>query len=233
MGPQKMGDDSTKSKILEAAGPIFAARGFRGATVREICDEAGVNVASINYHFGDKSRLYLETVRFARNFRAEQFPFPSLDRQIEPRRRLEGFITTLLRRLVSQDTTSWHVRLLTREMMHPTEACREVVEQYFNPMFERLLEIVDLIVGRRLPEYRRQQIGFSVIGQCLFYRFAGGLAESFFDAEQHRDQFNTDALAKHITSFCFAALQNIKTTDDTDEGSQALCDVPPSTSETH
>ena len=55
-----MTDESTRNRILEAAGPVFATKGFRGSTVREICDAAKVNVASINYHFGDKSHLYVE-----------------------------------------------------------------------------------------------------------------------------------------------------------------------------
>ena len=55
----------TRSRILNAAGPVFADKGFRDATVRDICQAASVNLASVNYHFGDKQRLYIESVKEA------------------------------------------------------------------------------------------------------------------------------------------------------------------------
>ena len=46
--------DPTREKLLDVAGRIFADRGYRAATIREICLAAGANVAAVNYHFGDK-----------------------------------------------------------------------------------------------------------------------------------------------------------------------------------
>ncbi|MAM92137.1 MAG: hypothetical protein CMI15_11790 [Opitutaceae bacterium] len=57
------GMNETKRKIIEAAEVEFAESGYGGASVREITNRADVNVAAINYHFGNKESLYQEMVR--------------------------------------------------------------------------------------------------------------------------------------------------------------------------
>ncbi|MDC1175029.1 TetR/AcrR family transcriptional regulator [Bacteriovoracaceae bacterium] len=48
----------TKEIILECANKLFAQKGFDGTSIRDICNEADVNVSSINYHFKNKESLY-------------------------------------------------------------------------------------------------------------------------------------------------------------------------------
>jgi AcrR family transcriptional regulator len=63
-----------KTKILESAGEIFADRGFRETTVREICRLAGLNLAAVNDHFGNKERLYLAVIRHNKETAVQKFP---------------------------------------------------------------------------------------------------------------------------------------------------------------
>ncbi len=57
----------TEAKIKEAAKKIFLKNGYEGAKIRQIAEEAGVNVALVNYYFRSKEQLfnsiYLETFR--------------------------------------------------------------------------------------------------------------------------------------------------------------------------
>lgn len=48
----------TRIALVEAAEAVFARRGFEAASIREITILAGTALASVNYHFGDKGRLY-------------------------------------------------------------------------------------------------------------------------------------------------------------------------------
>lgn len=47
-----------KNKILLAAKKLFAEKGYEGTGVRQICDEAGVNISLVSYHFGGKKNLF-------------------------------------------------------------------------------------------------------------------------------------------------------------------------------
>jgi len=47
-----------RSKLIQAALDLFGRRGLDGVSIRQISDRAGMNVASISYHFGSKDNLY-------------------------------------------------------------------------------------------------------------------------------------------------------------------------------
>ena len=50
-------DDTTETKILDAAHAVFLRVGTAGARMQEIADEAGVNKALLHYYFRSKERL--------------------------------------------------------------------------------------------------------------------------------------------------------------------------------
>ena len=54
---------ATKAAVFTAAERLFALHGFQNVSVRDITAEAGVNLASINYHFGSKDALLFEIFR--------------------------------------------------------------------------------------------------------------------------------------------------------------------------
>lgn len=53
---------ATKDRVLDAAEKVFAARGFDGATIRDIAAEAGEPVGTIHHHGGGKNALFQQTV---------------------------------------------------------------------------------------------------------------------------------------------------------------------------
>ncbi len=55
---KKVKDENSKVRILEAATTLFAKKGFDGASIREICKAANVNLCMISYYWGGKRELY-------------------------------------------------------------------------------------------------------------------------------------------------------------------------------
>jgi AcrR family transcriptional regulator len=198
--------DDTRDRILSAAGPVFAEKGFQAATVRDICHEAGVNVASVNYYFGDKERLYIETVKRARKIRGEQVPMPNWPPGTPTEEKLRQFIFTMLKRMLGAHSAPWQPRLMMREILNPTAACKELVQEYFRPEFDLLLGILDEVLPPETPLHKRQQIGFSIVGQCVFYRVAGEVVALLLTDEERMEHYSVEELAEHISQMCLASL---------------------------
>ncbi len=53
----------SKDRIINVSRILFAEKGFEGATIRDIATAADVNVASVNYYFSSKERLFEEVLR--------------------------------------------------------------------------------------------------------------------------------------------------------------------------
>jgi TetR/AcrR family transcriptional regulator, regulator of cefoperazone and chloramphenicol sensitivity len=192
----------TESRLLEAAGQIFAERGFAAATVREICERAEANVAAVNYHFGDKLGLYRAVFRHAAacGLRAEDPAEVSGPGEL----RLRTWVTTFLADLVAKDEAGWPGKLMARELADPSEILAEYIEQGARPKFTRLLEILALIAPG-LSSEQSQRIGASIIGQIIFYHHAKPFIDRLAPDLALRPA-TADAIAAHITGFSLAGL---------------------------
>ena len=54
---------TTEQKIINAANKIFSLKGFAATKTREIAEEAGINLALLNYYFGSKENLFKIVVK--------------------------------------------------------------------------------------------------------------------------------------------------------------------------
>jgi AcrR family transcriptional regulator len=199
-----MSHDTTQERLLEAAGQVFADRGFEGATVREICQRAEVNIAAINYYFRDKERLYIEAVKSACMRQAAQLPMPQWPPGTPALVKLRDFIHTFAHRILHEDDAEWCRQLFLREMSHPTDACGELVRDHIRPTGMVLSGILQELLPD-VPEGKRRLIAFSIIGQCLFYRLAKPIVALMVDPDEYRT-YTAERLAEHILQFTQAAL---------------------------
>ncbi len=200
--------DATRRRLLEAAGAIFAEKGYKDANVREICSRAGANLAAVNYHFGGKEQLYVETVRQAYQALAEQTPMPDWPIGTPPEKRLHGFIRTFLARLLSNPQRNCPMQLIMREVSEPTTACQAFVEGYVRPTSALLLSILEELLPAEIGSRERNLISGSIIGQCLHYHHARMILPLLL-GERESASLDVDRLAEHITSFSLSAIKQM------------------------
>lgn len=198
--------DDTREKLLNAAGEVFAREGFDSATVRSICQQAGANLAAINYHFGDKQRLYIEAVKTA-HCRHEGPPDLTWTDGTGPEEKLADFIRHMMQMMLADDRPSWHLELIMREMARPTEACVELVRSFIGPMFELLLTILGELLPPDTSLFDRHLYGFSIVGQCLLYRYHRPVGRLLVGEEEYATCFDSDRIAEHITRFSLAGVK--------------------------
>ena len=199
-------DSITRARILRAAGEAFSENGFRHATVRDICRRAGVNVAAVNYHFGDKERLYIATIQHWKLVAFEKYPHDVLsDVTLPPEKRLEGFVRSLLSKVFDTGEVSWFAKLVAREYMEPTGALDMLVEDIMRPTFRQLSEILRELMGGRGDESTVWLCAASIVGQCFYFHTARPviwkiLGKKSFEIEEQ------EMIATHIVDFSLRAI---------------------------
>jgi hypothetical protein len=96
------------------------------------------------------------------------------------------------------------MQLTMREFTQPSAACREAVTRNIQPMANILHGILFELLPDA-PDQKRWLIGFSIVGQCLYYRQNRAVAEILVGRDVIA-QLDVDRLADHIASFSLAAL---------------------------
>jgi len=163
--------EDTRERILTAAQKLFAEKGFDATSVRDITTGANCNVASVNYHFGGKDNLYLETFRFMltvlRNQRLDVLgelmarePAPTLEEFLESF--AEGFIDPL----VDESRGRMFMVLVSREMLDSRLPHNVFVDEFIHPLLERAIAGLAEI-GPPLDSLTARLCIMSMVGQLL------------------------------------------------------------------
>jgi TetR/AcrR family transcriptional regulator, regulator of cefoperazone and chloramphenicol sensitivity len=140
-------DAATRARLLQAGERLFADRGFKKVTVREICRAARANVAAINYHFGDKLGLYREVLQVAiEAMRTTNEAARQAADGRSPEDGLRQSIHVIVTRVLSARRGTIH-RLLQREVTDPTPALDALVEQGLRPRIDLLAGLVGNVIG--------------------------------------------------------------------------------------
>jgi AcrR family transcriptional regulator len=197
----------TEHRLLQAAGEVFAEHGYRAATVRQICEAAGANVAAVNYYFGDKEKLYMAVLRSVSKVNADKYPPYALSHcEAPPEQQLRAYIHALLQRIFDEGRPGWHIKIMARELIEPTHGIDMIVEEGARPYHQALTAIVRALLGPCANPDAVRLCTLSILGQCAYYHHARQVIRRLYPEQRYGEE-DIAQLAQHITAFSLEGLR--------------------------
>ena len=175
MRKKKNNDISKKEDILLAAEHVFAERGFKGTTIREVARQAGIANSLIFYYFKNKVVLY-EAVF--------QHDFDQLEELIQQNLNLDldrlSTVKALMFSLIDFATRHRNLlKILTREIIDNGSIVQKITQRYFNPLIDFATEF--LAEGKKEALFKDvDPLHFlqSLMGMFVFYFISDPLLQA-------------------------------------------------------
>ncbi|MFC1850306.1 TetR/AcrR family transcriptional regulator [candidate division CSSED10-310 bacterium] len=210
----KQEKQSTRERILTAAGELFATQGFAATTIRDICEKAKANVAAVNYHFRDKEGLYNELIKaMERELRETAVMSVADTPALPPAERLYSYVYNLLFRRLDPDRPKWKIILFHNELEKPSSFALNMFRELVHKEQEILRAIIEDILGADSNEETVVLCSHSVFGQIFFFfHIYGPILHDIMkklalkQTEEPLTRERIARLARHITDFSLAAM---------------------------
>lgn len=203
--------DEVKERIVMAAAQVFGEQGYSQGTIRDIAKLADVNVAAINYHFGDKRRLYVYVTRYWRRIAEAKYPLESLyDDSVPARDRLNAFIRLVIEGFLLDPETRWYGRILAWEgTLESTEMLRDLVHDVYEPLVKALNHLIGQLLDQPPDSLRVRYCSLSVMAQCMsVYTDQFHIGHMF--GVDNNDPGEIERLIRHIRDFSHEAIMAMK-----------------------
>ncbi|MBO1014810.1 TetR family transcriptional regulator [Achromobacter sp. SD115] len=218
---QEIRPSLTRESILDTAEALFAQQGHDGTSMRQITTAAGVNLASVNYHFGSKESLVQavlkrrlevlnrERLRLLRLRLLDELEAHAEGRPLKPSQIVDAFFGTLLRLAADPaQAGSTFLPLLERTMTDPSDFIRalfaeeyaDVLERYRNALFAALPDVPRAEIVWRF-QFMLGATSYAIIGTDLLRSVTGWTID---DAEQPD---NPNLLLPRLMSFLLGGLR--------------------------
>lgn len=155
--PPPSDKNGTREQMLRVAERLFALHGFEAVSIRQIVDEAGVNIAMVKYYFGSKDGLFeaLLNARFPRTrSQLDELAASPLD----PREKLLGLVDLYVEKFFAD--RAFH-RIIMREMSL-SQRPRHV--ELITDHFAQILQVIQgfILEGQEKGLFRRVDIGLTL-----------------------------------------------------------------------
>lgn len=138
----------TKGQIIEVATRLFAAGGYEGVSVRDICRMSEVSVAMVNYHFRNKEGLYRECVE--RLFQSGVVTNPgllaaSVNDAASWRKAVRAWVKRFSEVMHAKDgEDALAGRIYRQEIVHASPMHEYIVSHYAGPVRDGLMALLEM-----------------------------------------------------------------------------------------
>jgi AcrR family transcriptional regulator len=208
--PRKRYNVGTPGHIIDVAARLFAERGYAAVSLKDIVKAAGVNGASVNYHFGDKRNLYREVITHSLKTRDQAVSLEgAVDKRLPATDRLRSFIKALMTQLLDDTVPSVMSRLMLREAIEPTAEFARVVDELPKRQLRILDSIIRDLVSADLSRTVVRRMSICVLGQCVYFRYAEKILRRT-DPRLRYSRRTVQSIAGHIYAFSLAAIKGIE-----------------------
>lgn len=199
----------TTSRILDVAERLFVEHGFEGTSLRLITQQAGVNLAAVNYHFGSKNALF-EAVflrRLAPMIQACLAELDVLEQQDSPS--AESLVMTFIRPCLALSKEparggAIFVRLMSRTLVENHRVLRETLSREYSIFVERYGTAFARVLPALSAEERAWRMHFSF--SVMFNAFAGNDVLKIFTRSEVVNARDPEMIVKHLLPYVVNAL---------------------------
>ncbi|AXE32076.1 TetR/AcrR family transcriptional regulator [Chromobacterium phragmitis] len=200
----------TATRILDVAERLFVEHGFEATSLRMITQQAEVNLAAVNYHFGSKDALF-ESVFLRRLAPLLEDCLAELDtlEAAEGDLPLEQLVLSFIRPCLalSKDPSrggAMFVRLLSRTLVENHRLLRETISQQYSVFVQRYTSAFQ----RALPDLESEQLAWRMhlAFSVMFNAFAGNDVLKIFTRSQIVTARDPDMIVKYLVPFVIAGL---------------------------
>lgn len=206
-GPLK----SVKDRLLDTAEGLFCERGFKGTSIRDIAASADCNIASVNYYFGSKEKLYEEVWHRhlipMRDVRIASIKKVMSQAEAQPNLEdlLKSFADTFVGSMVDTSMASRLSKLMAREYIDshlPTNMfINEIIKPTMTAMHKAIMKTCP-----DLDESKVLLVIFSVIGQLVHIVHVKTMFEHGGD-DSSLPIFDSNEAIDHIVKFSAAGIR--------------------------
>lgn len=204
--------ETTREKLFVAAVEVFADKGFKGATVRDICKKAGsANMNAVNYHFGGKAKLYkLILERMFAELGRLMRDLGSMDGARDPEERLCDLVRAYCAMLFANGEFSMmFLAIYNKEIVQPSPYLKDLVDRHVTPQNRDILALMRELFEPDAPLWLVRDCGVSVFSQVIYYSSTWVLFKQVNPDHPGMEAYH-EHLAEHVCRFSLAGIREMR-----------------------